>query len=297
MELKKPLSFDEQVEKLIEHKMIISDKEAAINILRKINYYRFTGYALQYRLKPNDSEYKQNTTFEKVYSIYRFDERLRDIFRRYIEIAEVYYRTCIAYGFSMTKCMEEPYDQHYSEDNFYYKDGYNEVMESLKKEELHYKDSLIVKHHKAKYENRMPLWVIVELLSFSHTSKLYNSMYISEKDIIAKSVGISSKTLSNHLHCMSVLRNKCAHAARLYNTEFYPPAIFTKQFLAKNPQVNNKSLFAYILILLKRLPDLQSKRALITDIVTVITEFEEDIDFSLIGFPKNFVELMENNLK
>ena len=66
MELKKPLSFDEQVEKLIEHKMIISDKEAAINILRKINYYRFTGYALQYRLKPNDSEYKQNTTFEKV---------------------------------------------------------------------------------------------------------------------------------------------------------------------------------------------------------------------------------------
>ena len=157
MELKKPLTFDEQVDKLVEHKMLVSDKDKAIDILSKINYYRFTGYALQYRINPNESEYEANTTFEKVYNIYRFDERLRDIFRRYIEIAEIYYRTRISYGFSTAKCMEEPYDQHYDENNFYYKDGYIEVMESLKKEELHYRDSLIVQHHKAKYESKMPL--------------------------------------------------------------------------------------------------------------------------------------------
>lgn len=251
---------------------------------------------MQYRINPNESEYKEDITFEKVYNIYRFDERLRDIFRRYVEIAEIYCRTRISYGFSTAKCMEEPYDQHYDENNFYYKDGYIEVMESLKKEELHYRDSLIVQHHKAKYESKMSLWVIVELLSFSHTSKLYNSMYISEKDLIAKSIGISSRTLSNHLHCLSVLRNKCAHAARLYNTEFYPPATFTKQFLTKNPSVNNKSLFAYVLVLLKRLPDIESKKGLITDICVVLSEFAEDIDFSLIGFPKNYIELLENNL-
>lgn len=27
MELKKPLTFDEQVDKLVEHKMVVSDKE------------------------------------------------------------------------------------------------------------------------------------------------------------------------------------------------------------------------------------------------------------------------------
>lgn len=35
-----------------------------------------------------------------------------------------------------------------------------------------------------KYSSKMPLWVIVELMSFSNMSKLYSSMYYSEKDAI-----------------------------------------------------------------------------------------------------------------
>lgn len=67
-------------------------------------------------------------------------------------------------------------------------------MESFKKEKNYYKDSLIVKHHKAQYESKIPLWVIVELMSFSNTSKLYSSMYISEKEKIADAVGGSYAT-------------------------------------------------------------------------------------------------------
>ena len=37
-------------------------------------------------------------------------------------------------------------------------------------------------------------------------------------------VGVGKDTLENHLHCLSVLRNKCAHTARMYNTDFNPPA-------------------------------------------------------------------------
>lgn len=42
---------------------------------------------------PGDIE---GTTFETVYHLYKVDEILRDTFRRYIEKAEVYYRTQIA---------------------------------------------------------------------------------------------------------------------------------------------------------------------------------------------------------
>ena len=127
----------------------------------------------------------------KRYIIYiKVDEILRDTFRRYIEKAEVYYRTQIAYGFSIAKCTEAPYDQHYDENNFYNKKGYKEVMENFSREKNYYKDSLIVKHHKIKYSSRMPLWVIVELMSFSNMSKLYSSMYYSEKDAIARMVGV-----------------------------------------------------------------------------------------------------------
>ena len=296
MDLKKPLTFDEQLDKLAAHGMIITDREKAKDILKSVNYYRFTGYALQFRQAPSGSDYILGTTFETVYHLYKVDEILCDTFRRYIEKAEVYYRTQIAYGFSIAKCTETPYDQHYDENNFYNKKGYMEVMENFSREKNYYKDSLIVKHHKMKYSSKMPLWVIVELMSFSNMSKLYSSMYYSEKDAIAHMVGVGRDTLENHLHCLSVLRNKCAHAARMYNTDFNPPAKFTTSFLRKHPEIKNNSLFAYTLVLLKRLPDESSKKSLIQTVENVISEYSDDIDLKLIGFPENYMEIMKNNL-
>lgn len=294
MDLKKPLTFDEQLQKLKKHGVIISDEEKALDILKKINYYRLTGYALQFRKDPKYSDYVTGTTFESIYHIYLVDERLRDLFRMYIEKAEIYYRTQIAYGFAMAKCTEPPYDQHYNADNFYHKTGYQEVLDNFKREKNYYKDSLIVKHHKNKYANKMPLWVMVELMSFSNLSKLYSAMYYSEKEAIAQAVGIGKDTLENHLHCLAVLRNKCAHAARLYNTQFNPPAKFTKTFLRAHPEIRNNSLFAYALVLLKRLPDIKSKRDLIASIETVIEEYKDDINMALIGFPNNYIEILKN---
>lgn len=169
-------------------------------------------------------------------------------------------------------------------------------MENFSREKNYYKDSLIVKHHKLKYSSKMPLWVIVELMSFSNKSKLYSSMYYSEKDAIARMVGVGKDTLENHLHCLSVLRNKCAHAAGMYNTDFNPPAKFTSSFLRKHPEIKNNSLFAYTLVLLKRLPDESSKKSLIQTVETVIDEYRDDINLNLIGFPENYLEIMENNL-
>lgn len=261
-----------------------------------MNYYRFTGYALQFRQNPSCSDYVKGTAFETIYHLYKVDEILRDTFRRYIEKAEIYYRTQIAYGFSIAKCTEAPYDQHYDENNFWNKKGYREVMENFAREKNYYKDSLIVKHHKIKYSSRMPLWVIVELMSFSNMSKLYSSMYYSEKDVIAEMVGTGRDTLENHLHCLAILRNKCAHAARMYNTEFNPPAKFSKSFLRKHPEIRNNSLFAYVLVLLKRLPDDDSRKSLIQTMDTVINEFRSDIDLNLIGFPEDYLKIMKNEL-
>lgn len=122
------MTFGEQLDKLIAHGMIVADREKAKDILKRVNYYRFTGYVLQFRQEPSGSNYIEETTFETVYHLYKVDEILRDTFRRYIEKAEVYYRTQIAYGFSIAKCTDAPYDQHYDENNFYNKKGYKEVI-------------------------------------------------------------------------------------------------------------------------------------------------------------------------
>ena len=49
----------------------------AENILKEINYYRFTGYALQFRKNKSNSDLIENCDFEKILKIYKFDEELR----------------------------------------------------------------------------------------------------------------------------------------------------------------------------------------------------------------------------
>lgn len=297
MELKKPMTIDEQIEKMKAHGMVIDDEEEAKRILAELNYYRLTGYVLQYRKSADKSDYIPGLTFDTMCQIYAFDEAMRDILRKYIEKVEIYYRTLISHSFSMAKCVNPPHDQHYDETNFFNKKGYAEVMDSFKKERNYYKDSLIVKHHKQKYGNKMPLWVIVELLSFSNVSKLYNTMYISEKQQIADVVGVGIEKLENHLHCLAVLRNKCAHAARLYNTEFNPPAKFTKQFLKKHPEMRNNTLFAYVLVLIKHLPDRAMKAQLVSDISIVLEKYSDSIDLRMIGFPEYYQDLFNAFVK
>lgn len=197
MNLKKPLTFEEQLQKLKVHGIVVSDENKALQVLKEINYYRFTGYALQFRIAPKNSNYIKGTTFDSVYHIYLADERLRDLFRMYLEKVEIYYRTQISYGFSVKKCTVPPYDQHYDKNNFYNETGYQEVLDNFKRETNYYKDSLIVKHHKTKYASKMPLWVMVELMSFSNLSKLYSSMYYSEKDAISQAIGVGRDTLEN----------------------------------------------------------------------------------------------------
>ena len=96
MNLKKPMSIEEQIEKIRKHKIVISDEEAVKRILEEISYYRLTGYALQYRAGEDSSEYVEEISFDSICRIYQFDSELRSLLRKYIEKAEVYYRCQIA---------------------------------------------------------------------------------------------------------------------------------------------------------------------------------------------------------
>lgn len=294
--LKGPKSFLEQIICLKEHGMIISDDKQAMDSLKKVNYYRFTGYALHCRKSLNCSDYNSTADFDAIMKIYQFDEELRALLRLYLERIEIFFRTQIAYGFCINKCCDPPHNQHYDENNFYNKEGYQKVIKRFEQEKEHFSDTLIVKHHDQKYSGEMPLWAMVELISFSNLSMLYNSMYFSEKDMVAQDIGISNAILSNHLHCLSVLRNTCAHAARLYNNEFNPPVRLSSAFLRKFPSVKNNSLFAYIVILLKRLPTYQHKQNLIAEIEKLIRKYGSFIELDHIGFPANYSEIFNKEI-
>lgn len=280
--LKKPLSFDEQIDCLIAHKMVIEDTENAKNILSQINYYRFTGYALQFRKDSTGEFYKEGTSFSLVWEIYKFDFELRNLLKPYLEFLEIIFRTKIAYGFSMEKSLKEPHDGHYDINNFYDKIGYKKIMDSYEKHKHRRDYSLFINHHEKKYCGKMPLWVLVELLSFSDLSKLYRAMYESDQNNIASLLGVKANYFKNHLHCLSVLRNKCAHGIRLYNTVFNPPVSLKSTTLKKNREISTDTLFAYLIILTRRLPR-DKGIELIGELKKLIEKYSKYINLSLLG--------------
>ena len=60
--------------------------------------------------------------------------------------------------------------------------------------------------------------------------------------------------------------------------------------------IKNNSLFAYTLVLLRRLPDKDSKESLIRTLENLLEEYKDDIDMKLIGFPTDYLDILKNSL-
>ena len=70
-ELKKALTFDEQVERLSNfHKLTIEDREKAIEILQKVNYYRLSAYGIGLKDRTNQEEYSAGISLEHIFRLY-----------------------------------------------------------------------------------------------------------------------------------------------------------------------------------------------------------------------------------
>ena len=292
MQLKPPCTYDEQLVRLQKHGMIIENEEEALDFLVHVGYYRLTGYALQFRISEHNSDFVSGTSFAQVRAICEFDEEIRNLFWPFIESIEVYYRTIISYYFSVEHCILPPYDQHY--DYSYYNDEkkIEAFFNSFKKQQKYEKNNLIFKHHLAKYNDRYPLWAITEMVSFSELSKLYACMKKEDEDRIASVVQSGGKMLRNNLHCLSVLRNHCAHAARLYNVRFAPPIMFSTSFLQNNPEIKNDTLFAFIILLAKRIPTFPQKKAFLESVIALLNKYKQSVDYTYIGAPKEYEECL-----
>ena len=74
------------------------------------------------------------------------------------------------------------------------------------------KMTLVVQHHKEKYNGQFPIWVIIEFFSIVMLSYLYADLKSADQKMIAKkSYHTSSVCLKSWLRCLTDLRNRCAH--------------------------------------------------------------------------------------
>lgn len=100
--MKYATTIDEQIKKLKDRGLIISDEEKAKEVLLDIGYYRFGSYLFPFELTyPSKTDrthkLKNPTFFEDALDLYYFDSDLRLLLLKYITRIEINLRTFITY--------------------------------------------------------------------------------------------------------------------------------------------------------------------------------------------------------
>ncbi len=210
---KKPhLSFEKQIEKLKCKNLIIKDERYAMQTLQKINYYRLSAYFLPFYDK-NDV-FKPNVCFEDIINLYEFDASLRGIFFKYLQIIEIYLRTQIAYYHS------EKFGAfgYLKKENFNCENDEFDYLHEKINDEKNKSKEIFIKHFEKKYKTSdLPIWAVVEILSFGNLSRFYKILQKDEQEKCISGFDINRVVFDNWLHALSSIRNICAHHSRLWN--------------------------------------------------------------------------------
>lgn len=297
-DLKPAKEFSEQLELLKSRNLEISNEEKATEILCRVNYYKLSGYYFQ--LKQKDSEnFVDGTTFEQIYNIYLFNKRLSSLVMDLMETIETSLKTVVANYIGL---QYGPL-AHLNKNNFrndYYYDGFiktlnhmqENILRRMKRSHNKQNDKIFIKHNIDKYGN-LPIWVAVEIISFSTISKLYSNLLSHDQKQISKLYynKVGPQNLENWFFISTNIRNRCAHHSRLYNSYLSSNLKLFKEM--KQDGINNKSLFAYFVIVKKILRNDDQWKRFISELEYLISEFEYDIDLNRLAFPSNWLEILK----
>ena len=237
-------SYAEQLEQLIGRGMIISDRARALDYLKRIGYYRLSGYWFAFRerseplclldehgSKPTKvrierialDAFRLGASFQNAVDLYVFDKQLRLLVMDALERIEVALRVDVSHTLGQLDRFAYLKPELFH-DEFSIKPGKNtkdtDHQKWLEKHKQLIKRSKeeFVTHNRDKYGLPLAIWVACEVWDFGALSRLFNGMRAVEQDTIARQYGVSNgRVFATWLHSLNYLRNVCAHHSRLWN--------------------------------------------------------------------------------
>ena len=218
------LTYQQQIRKLIDEKhLIIADSSLAEEKLRDIGYFSLIGGYKQPFRNPMTRVYVNNTTFEDVLALYQFDNELRELIFNYLCQIEKKMRSLLSYAFC------ERYGElqaHYLNTASYNYTAANQrgvnklirILDNLANRNTEY-DYL---NYQRRVYNNVPLWVLVNTMTFGQISKMYSFLQPSMRSKIARNyTHVNDRELEQYLKVLVLYRNVCAHNERLYSHKVY----------------------------------------------------------------------------
>ena len=292
-ELKKhqpALTVEEQIENLKSIGMTIENEDKAKKILNDISYFRLIkGFSLT--IKTKNDNYTQESTFEQVLELYLFNARFRQLLFPEIEKIEINLRCRLANYFSQKYGV-----LGYKEKKNWGKPKYHKYfLYDIEKEINRNSKTPFIKNFRECYEGEsIPLYALVEIISFGMLSKFFKNMKNEDKKDMAKSFGVGYKYLESWLETLAYVRNICAHYGRLYNAKFSKTPILYKEHHEKVP---NNRMFGVLVCLKYLLTKDKHWKAFVDETENLFGEYS-DADKTTMGFPEDWKDiLLENTAK
>lgn len=284
MQIKPPVDYCQQLEKIEKRGCIIDNEQKALEFLKKVNYYRLTAYFLPF--KTQDDRYISGTHFSQVVGIYQFDHDMRRLLFPIIEEIELTLRAQIAYYHGHRYGALGYLDMA----NFSKKHNHKNFLEHIEREKGHNRQQPFVQHHNEKYSGQFPIWVIIELFSMGELSLFYADMKRADQKCIAKLFSAPSDThMRSWLKSLTILRNFCAHYSRLYDANLPGVPRTPKGFAI---QLGNK-VFDYIVVLkLLYCDNIGWENSFATGLCAIIEKYRDLIELERIGFPPDWEKII-----
>ena len=210
-----------QIEILISHGLLVTDKEKAIRWLRRIGYYRLTGYLYPFRVA--DGAFLESAAIEHALSLYVFDKKFRLLVLDAIERIEVAVRVEIALLLGArdplahlnSQLLDGNFSKKLSPDS-------DKTKHQLWLKKFDYAVALtredFIPHFLEQFGKHMPIWVAIEVWDFGMLSRFFSGMQKADQKCIAQLFGVNNeRTFVNWLAHINLLRNIAAHHGRLWN--------------------------------------------------------------------------------
>ena len=225
--LKKVTTVEQQICKLKQRGVAISDYDKAKEYLLDIGYYRLGFYMFPFELtypklgRNRKHLVKVGTRIEDAVALYYFDFDLRNILNRFLSRIEVAIRTTMIYELS-NKYANNPLwfvDKTVVEDEFV-KGFDSKVYDTIRKKD-------VIKRHHSNYrnDNYAPAWKTMEFMVFGNLTMLYNKLLLEEdKKLVSRHFGVKNTTVFfYYIEVVRQIRNACAHGSVLYDLNLYTP--------------------------------------------------------------------------
>ncbi|MEB8100150.1 Abi family protein [Staphylococcus xylosus] len=285
----KPLTFTEE-EKLV-----------AKTFFRTVNFYTFSIYR---KLLIG----KESYNFSECLSLYNFDVFLRENLMKFTGYIELFVKTSFIYNIcSVYQGKLEKADCFLDESLYINRSRYESILYMLE-ERVSKSRTAFMNHHKNKKSYKIPIWVMMEDLTFGEATFFIESIvpeiknewlnYLVENENLDINLEKNyKKSIFSWIESTRFIRNTCAHHSRIYgsllnvNSPKYSTVDMRKLKNEGLKKGDNFTLFARLLAI-KNLLVLHSDRAKI-EWNEFLDEFERLIKGNVL-IHENYMGLINN---